>query len=169
MTQRDGRESGENERRRMAVPTLETANKLLESVRLPQNKAEEAELRALSAQGPYEVYKWIYGPDNFFTQSVSGQRWENLRVSDPALGAREIVDFLKQLKGNSPLAWVEWVQIYFMSFAALLFIGELLMTDYIPNHGLDLWRAVLSLTAGACLAVFVMSRAMSSLLCRLFE
>ncbi|MFA5975456.1 MAG: hypothetical protein WC859_04745 [Elusimicrobiota bacterium] len=136
------------------------------TLRLPSNKTEEAELRTLAQKGPYEVYKWIYGPDHFFTQSVGGKSWESLHVPDAATGACEILDSVKQLKRNR-LDGSEFVRICFMTFAILLFIGELIVTKFLPNTSVTLSVSTLTFTFGISIVLFSVCASATYLFLRL--
>jgi ParB family chromosome partitioning protein len=66
---------------------------------LPKNNDEVGELERLAqqSQGPWPIYARIFGEKSFMAQRMAVITWQEIGVSDPATGCRQIVDGLRQM------------------------------------------------------------------------
>jgi hypothetical protein len=73
------------------------------AVRLPQTPEEETELETIAAQGPAEVYKWIYGPDSLMTRAMQGMTWRHFGAEDPVVGCQRLLASIREHLRASPI------------------------------------------------------------------
>jgi ParB family chromosome partitioning protein len=83
------------------LPTGEAEIRQLEqdqaNLRLPKDDQEQAELEALSTQGPGPVYAWVYGPDSIMAKKMESMTWQELDVKDPPQACRDLVKTIHQI------------------------------------------------------------------------
>ena len=68
--------------------------------RIPKTPHEEAELEALTAQGPGAVYAWIYGPQSGMARSMAKLTWPQMQIADPKEGLAKLLEGLRTMAAS---------------------------------------------------------------------
>ena len=68
--------------------------------RIPKTPQEEAELEALTAQGPGAVYAWIYGPQSGMARAMAKLTWPQMQIADPKEGLAKLLEGLRTMAAS---------------------------------------------------------------------